>query len=196
MAIGSTASGKLTQLGNYTASTNFRTPDGVGRVYVVVNGAGGGGGGGNDYSFTTGGTGGSALKGGAWVTVIPGTTYAVTCGAGGNGGNHSANGTVTAGSGGAGGATAFDTNALRANGGNGGSGGSSGGYGQGGTAGSGNAGTLSGDTTLGAFYPTGASARTSTITQSNETVSGGSGGYRSGNGSAGPTGSVQIYGLV
>ena len=67
---------------SFTASGYWTAPAGVTQVdYLVV--AGGAGGGGNGAS---GGGGAGGFRTGTALTVVPGTTYAVTVGAGGAGG--------------------------------------------------------------------------------------------------------------
>ena len=82
----------------------FTAPKGYTAVSAVAIGAGGGGGGG-----AGGGGGGGALAYSAAITVVPGTTYTITCGAPGIGGTSGNPGT-------AGSASSFTTNVI-ANGG-------------------------------------------------------------------------------
>jgi len=72
----------------FLANGNWTCPAGVTKALII--GAGGGGGGGSGSSNLTeasgGAGGGGALQGQEWVTVVPGTVYAITIGTGGTGG--------------------------------------------------------------------------------------------------------------
>jgi hypothetical protein len=95
----------------FTSSGTWTAPTGVTTVGVTLL-AGGGGGGGTSATNTGGGGGGSGGAGMGWVTVTPGTTYAVTVGAAGTAGGAGA-------AGGAGGGSSFGT-LITATGGGGG----------------------------------------------------------------------------
>ena len=75
----------------YTSSTTWTAPVGVGEVTVQAWGGGGGGGGQNISQNGAGGGGGGAYSS-ATITVVPGSTYAITVGSGGVAGSSGAGG--------------------------------------------------------------------------------------------------------
>lgn len=97
-----------------TASGNWVCPAGVTRVKAFVVGGGGGGGGTWANAQSAGGGGGGAIAI-AYLTVVPGTSYAITIGSGGAGGTSSGNGSN-------GGTSSFSTLLTARGGGGGGAG--------------------------------------------------------------------------
>jgi hypothetical protein len=202
MAIDSTTGSPQRFLSSLTSTGNFTVGAGLTQVFVSIHGASGGGAGGsvgNRYSGSGGqqSPGGTGLVAGAWVQVLPGSTYAVAIGAGGAAGTRANGQSPTAGNtGGTGGTTTFDVNALVVTGGGGGVSNATGAYP------AANTGSATGTTTLSSLPPSNtALARTGTITsQLTGGSAGGNGGGHTnwtgdpGSGSVGAAGAVYIYG--
>lgn len=197
MAINPFGSAPLRHIASYTSSGNFVVPSGINSVFVSIHGASGGGAGGvqnggNNTSAQNNNInkGASGLISGAFVQVVPDSTYAIAIGAAGTGGNSNAQG-------GTGGTTSFDTLAFRVLGGAGSTASFSGQN----TANVTQA-SSAGQTTLTTLSPAGAITRTGAITNQNTGVSiGGNAGtnsdfgnrYGAGTGAAGAAGQVYIY---
>jgi hypothetical protein len=202
MAIDSTTGSPQRFLSALTSTGNFTVGAGLTQVFVSIHGSSGGGAGGsvgNRYSGSGGqqSPGGAGIVAGAWVQVLPGSTYAVAIGAGGAGGTRANGQSPTSGNTGAtGGTTTFDVNALVVTGGGGGVSNANGAYP------AANQGSASGTTGLSALPPSNtALARTGQITsQTTGGTAGGNGGGHSlwtqdpGSGGAGAAGQVYIYG--
>lgn len=104
--------GRMKSIVRFTSSGNWTCPDGVTTVWVSGSGGGGGGGSGGGLSDAGAGGGGGGGAGQSVVaqpiTVVPGTTYAITIGGAGAAGASTASGTNGK-NGTAGGVTRFDT---------------------------------------------------------------------------------------
>ena len=203
MAINTNPGTPLRHVATYNATGNFVVPQSKDVVFVSIHSAIGGSGGGQGarYSGTglpTGrstGAGGQGKVSGAFVSVTPGGTYAVTIGAGGVAGAGSGIGNTAGTAGGTGGTTSFDTAIVSV--------GSGGGQGGDRYTANFNAGTTAADasgiTSLTSLSPTGALIRTSGLTSQTTGASTNPGvamtnRYGNGvNGSAGPAGIVHIY---
>ena len=197
MAINPFGSAPLRHIASYTTSGNFVVPAGINSVFVSIHGASGGGAGGTQnagYGASAQNNninkGASGIISGAFVQVVPSSTYAVAIGAGGTAGSANAQG-------GTGGTTSFDTLAFSVTGGPGSvtsyTGQNTSNVGQG---------SASGQTSLTTLSPSGAITRTGTITNQNTggTVGGNAGAnssggnrYSAGVGAIGAAGQVYIY---
>lgn len=196
MAINSFGSAPLRHIASYNSSGNFVVPAGVNSVFVSIHGASGGGAGGTTGSNNQGALsnninkGGSGIISGAFVQVVPSSTYAIAIGAAGAGGNFGATG-------GTGGTTSFDSSAFSVTG----SAGSTPSFSGQNTANVAS-GTSAGQTSLTTLSPAGAITRTASIANQNTggTVGGNAGTnsdygnrYGGGAGSVGAAGQVYIY---
>jgi len=115
MAINTNPGSPLRLVGSITTSGNFSVPAGTSVAFVSIHSSTGGGGGsqgpGPRYSLSgAGAAGGTGIVAGAWVQVVPGSTYPVVIGAGGSAGTGGSNNAAV--SGGVGGTTSFDGGAL------------------------------------------------------------------------------------
>ncbi len=197
MAINPFGSAPLRHIASYTSSGNFVVPAGINSVFVSIHGsAGGGAGGTQNAGYNAPSTanninkGASGLISGAFVQVVPSSTYAVAIGAGGAGGNSNQTGAT-------GGTTSFDTLAFQVTG----SAGSVTSYSGQNTANVA-VGSSSGQTSLTTLPPSGAITRTGSIT--NQNTGGTTGGnqgqnssqgnrYGASAGAIGASGQVYIY---
>jgi|LakMenE01Jun11ns_1017448.scaffolds.fasta_scaffold9872350_3 hypothetical protein len=202
MAIDTTSGSPTRFLSALTSTGNFTVGAGLTQVFVSIHGASGGGAGGsvgNRYSGSGGqqSPGGVGRIAGAWIQVLPGSTYAVAIGAGGAGGTRAHGQSPTSGNTGAtGGTTTFDVNALVVTGGGGGASNATGAFP------APNTGNATGTTTLSTLPPSNtALARTGTITTqlTGGSAGGNAGGHSTwvsnpGDGGTGAAGQVYIYG--